>query len=228
MDGRFSIAVTVAEDADSTLSAIATDRAGNSSSPTTAMVTHSSSVPDAPVVDQPNPAPTNMATHLVTGHVTTPAAGIDILIRGGMADAMGTTDPSTGVFSVEVTLRPNMSNALSVVSVTGSIESPPSLVTITHDDIAPAAPDAAGITATAGGCVLGVPTGGNVAGAMSSVEARSLVRVSNVTRSTSATTSATDGGSFSVGLGACSGQVIRVTATDAAGNTSDFVEVNAS
>ncbi|MEC7519480.1 MAG: Ig-like domain-containing protein [Myxococcota bacterium] len=228
MDGRFSVPTQIAEDSETTLSVIATDRAGNSSAPSMATVTHSSSTPPAPRVDQANPAPTNMPTHVVTGRVEMPGAGIEIVIRGGMAEATGPTDPSSGTFSVEVTLNPNTENTLMVVSREGSIESPATPVTITHDDIAPATPNASNITASAGGCVLGVPTGGNVSGMMMSVEARSTVRVENVTRSTSATSTATDAGSFNVSLGACNGDVMRVTASDAAGNTSDFVEVNAS
>ncbi|MEQ9645662.1 MAG: hypothetical protein RLO52_09240, partial [Sandaracinaceae bacterium] len=38
---------------------------------------------------------------------------------------------------------------------------------------------------------------------------------------------ATDAGSSTVGIGACNGDVLRITSTDAAGNVSDFVEVNA-
>lgn len=227
MDGRFSVRVQIAEDAETTLSVIATDRAGNSGSPSMATVTHSSATPPAPRVDQTNPAPTNMPTHTVTGRVEMPGPGIEVVIRGGMATAMGATDPSSGTFSVEVTLNPNVENTLMVVSREGSIESPATPVTIIHDDIAPAQPDASAITATAGGCVLGVPTGGNVSGMMMSVEARSTVRVENVTVGSSATGTATDAGSFNVGIGACNGDVMRITSTDAAGNVSDFVEVNA-
>ena len=113
--------MTIAEDAESTLSVIATDRAGNSSSPATVMVTHSTSVPDAPVVDDTNPPPTNMATYVVTGHVPTAGMGIDVRVTGGAAVAMGPTDPSTGDFSVEVTLNANAVNTLDVISVEGTI-----------------------------------------------------------------------------------------------------------
>ncbi len=227
-DGRFSIDVTIAEDTETALSVIATDRAGNSSTPSTATVTHSSSVPEAPVVDAPNPPPTNMGMHTVTGHVVTPGPGITIEITGGSgAPATGTTNETTGVFSVDVALNANAVNTLNVVAVTGAIESSPTIVTITHDDIAPAAPDSSRITASSGTCIA-FPVSGNVSGMMSSVEASSTVRVENVTRSSNRTATATAGGSFTVSIPACPGDVMRITATVAAGNVSDFVEINAS
>ena len=65
---------------------------------------------------------------------------------------------------------------------------------------------------------------------MSSVEARGTVHLENLTSGTTRTTTATDGGSFTVGMPACPGDAIRVTVEDAAGNldTANFVEVSAS
>lgn len=226
-DGRFSIDVTIATDTETTLSVIATDRAGNSSTASTVSVTHSSDVPEAPIVDQPNPPPTNMAMHTVTGRVVSPGVGITIRITGGSAAATGPTDESSGVFSIPVTLNANAVNTLNVIAVTGTIESSPTIVTITHDDMPPAAPDSSRITASAGTCIV-LPVSGNVSGTMSSVEARSTVRVQNVTRSSNRTATATDGGAFTVSIPSCAGDIIRITAEDAAGNVSDFVEVNAS
>jgi hypothetical protein len=229
--GRFAIPVTIPEDATTVLNAIATDRAGNSSSPSMVTVEHSSSVPDAPVVDDAAPPPTSDATYTVTGRITMPAMGVDILIRGGASDAMGPTDPSTGAFSVDVTLASNATNALSVVSVDGAIESPPTSVTVEHDDIAPGAPDGGAIS-------LGSPTLAtclaraesiNATGGTMSVEEFSRVRVLNVTEGsiTSAATAGADG-SFSTTIRACDGDLLRFTATDAAGNESMATELTVS
>lgn len=228
IDGRFSVGVIIAMDSETTLTAIATDRAGNSSSGTIARVVHSSAAVPAPIVDETNPPPTATPMYTVTGSVATPGPGITILVRGGAMDASGPIDPSTGRFSVSVTLNTNATNDLRVVSVEGAIESAPAAVSITHDDIAPAAPSASALSASSSTCVAGVPTGGNVAGSMGAVEARATVRIENVTGGRRATTSATDGGSFSVSIGACTGDVIRVTAIDAAANESAATEITAS
>ena len=226
--GAFSIPVTIAEDSTTTLSVIATDRAGNASAPSTMNVTHSSSTPDAPVVDAPTPPPTNMATFTVSGHITTPTAGVTITIRGGAADAMGPTDASTGVFSVDVTLQANMDNSLEVVSIDGAIESPAALVAITHDDIAPGAPDSAHISlgSTTLSTCLERTERINVTGGSAAVEGAARVRVLNVTEgSTTANATAGADGSFSTSITACRGDVLRITATDAAGNASDPTEM---
>jgi hypothetical protein len=226
--GRFSVATAIPMDATTTLSVIATDRAGNASAPSTVDVTHSSDVPDAPVVDEPSPAPTNVAMHTVTGHITAPGADITIRITGGAAEATGDTDPATGAFSVDVTLSSNAMNELMVMSVEGAIESPPAIVTIVHDDVAPAAPD--------GGLIsLGSPTLAtclartesiNVTGGAGSVEGLARVRVRNITASSTAvqTTAAADG-SFSTSIPSCEGDRLSITATDAAGNEGAATEV---
>lgn len=227
-DGRFSAAVVIATDAETTLTIISTDRAGNSSAPTTLRVTHSSSIPDAPTLDETNPPPTSAATYTVSGQVAEPGASVMVRITGGTTTVTGMTDPTSGRFSEEVTLNANAANELSVVSVDGAIESAAALVAVVHDDVAPTAPAAGSITASAAGCVAGISTGGSVAGSGGAVEGRARVRVENVTRSTSATTTATDGGAFTVSIGICTGNVIRITATDAAGNVSAATEVTGS
>jgi len=233
-DGRFSVNVTIAADASSTLSVIATDRAGNSSPASTATVTHSSTVPDAPVVDELTPAPTNVATYTVIGHVTAPGAGVTIRITGGASAATGPTDPATGAFSIDVTLAANVINTLTVVSLTGTIESAPTIVTITHDDIAPARPVAASISVTrnsggVGACPGGLfMTTGNVRGSEGTVEGLSTARVENFSRAagTFQNVRATELGTFTVTIASCAGDVMRIRAIDAAGNVSDFAEVN--
>lgn len=225
--GRFSIGVTIEEDATTTLSVIATDRAGNSSSPATVEITHSSSVPDAPVLDDPSPAPTSATLHTVTGHVTAPGAGITVRISGGASEATGDTDEATGAFSVDVELNANATNELQVVSVEGAIESPPSIVTITHDDVAPDAPDGAAIS-------LGSPSLStclartesiNVTGGAGAVEGLARVRVRNLTASSSVAVDANADGSFSTSIRSCSGDRLSLTATDAAGNESAATEL---
>jgi hypothetical protein len=159
----------------------------------------------------------------VTGHIVSPGAGIDIVIRGGAATAMGMTDETTGAFSVEVTLQANMTNMLEVVSVEGAIESPPAFVTITHDDVAPTAPDGARISLGSpvlATCIARSETV-NVTGGAMSVEASARVRVRNITAGAlTASAMATADGSFATSIRACVGDLLRITATDTAGNES--------
>jgi hypothetical protein len=222
--GRFSFDVGIATDARAMLSVIATDRAGNASAPAVVSVDHSSSTPAAPLLDDAAPAPVNLPTYVLTGSVAEPGEGISIEVSGGMAVAGGSTDPATGTFSVEVALRPNASNELSVVSVEGAITSPPALATIVHDDVAPAAPDATRISSD-GSPLCVVRTSTSVIGTMSAVEARARVRIRNLSTSTTVNTNATDGGSFTVNVSSCAGDVLAITATDAAGNVSVASEI---
>jgi large repetitive protein len=218
--GAFSLPVQITADDESTLSVIATDRAGNSSTPTTLDITHSSSTPAAPIVDVAAPLPTSNATYRLTGRVPSPAAGVTVMITGGASAASGPTNPSTGVFGIDVTLDENAVNTLDVVSMAGAITSAPARVTVVHDDIAPDAPDAELMDADGTGlCLLRASTG--VTGTAGAVEARAIVHVTNGDTSASVTTSADDGGGFSVNIVACAGDTLSVTATDAAGNTSD-------
>lgn len=217
--GAFSLPVSIGADRASTLSIIATDRAGNSSAATTLMITHSSSTPAAPIVDMPAPPPTSNATYRLTGRVPSPAAGVTVMITGGASAASGPANMSTGVFAVDVTLNENDVNTLDVVSMAGAITSAPARATVIHDDIAPDAPDAEEMDADGPGICL---FRGSVAatGASGAVEGRSVVRITNSATSAVVTTSADDGGAFSVNVVACPGDNLSVTATDAAGNTS--------
>lgn len=218
-DGGFSLPVSIAADRASTLVVVATDRAGNSSAATTVSVTHSSSTPAAPILDAPAPAPTRSATHRVSGRVPSPAAGVTVQITGGAATASGTADPSTGIFSVDVTLTPNEVNTLDVVSQAGDIVSAPARVTVVHDDVAPSAPVAANLDADAPTICL---VRGSIAavGRAGAVEGRASVRVVNAATAAMTTTAADDGGAFSVNVAACPGDELRITAMDAAGNVS--------
>lgn len=226
-DGRFAVDVDIPMNATTTLTVVAADRAGNASVPATVMVTHSSDVPPAPIVDNANPPPTNMAMHTITGRAAEPGPGITVrVLRGGSEIASGPTNPTSGTFSVDVPLALNSVNSLSVVSVEGTIMSSPTIVTITHDNVSPAAPVAANITAspdvgTLGGCprdVLG--TQGSVSGTMNAVEANALVRIENRNPSRAGTVDARADslGAFSANLTQCNGDIIRISAIDAAGN----------
>ncbi len=218
-DGGFSLPVSIAADATATLVVVATDRAGNSSSATTLMVTHSSSTPAAPILDVAAPAPTRMATYRVTGRVPSPAAGVTVMITGGAAAASGAADPSTGVFGIDVTLNANAVNTLDVVSMAGAITSAPARVSIVHDDIAPTAPVRANLDAD-GPAVCLFRGAVSTVGTAGAVEGRSTVRVTNTDTTTTVTTTASDTGTFTVNVVACPGDTLSVTATDAAGNTS--------
>ncbi len=219
--GSFALSVGLAADTTSTLAVVATDRAGNSSPATTMMVVQSTSTPAAPILDQPAPAPTRVATYHLTGRVTSPGDGTTVNVTGGMAPASGTADPSTGVFAIDVMLAPNASNTLDVTSTQGSITSAPARVVVLHDAVAPGAPVAASITARAPmltTCLARRTT--TVSGTAGSVEARSTVRITNTTASANVAATASDTGTFSGNLNACPGDVLSITATDAAGNVS--------
>lgn len=225
--GRFSVPVSIAADATTSLSVIATDRAGNASPPVTLSVTHSSTVPDAPIIDDPSPAPTNEVMYTLTGRVSQPGPDVTIRVDGGVGTETGVTDPSTGSFSVDVMLQANASNELHVVSIVGAIESPAAIVTILHDDVAPNAPDLANISvgnASSVGCLARF--GVSVTGGAAAVEAFARVRITNLTASNTETAvDAAQDGSFSATIAACDGDRLRITATDAAGNESPPSEV---
>lgn len=224
--GSFALGVSLASDTTATLAVVATDRAGNSSAATTLMVQQSTSTPAAPILDQPAPPPTRNATYHLTGRVSTPGAGITVSVTGGMATASGPADPSTGVFAIDVMLNPNDASTLDVTSSQGSITSPPARVVVVHDSIAPVAPAQASITARAPAltsCLLRRTT--TVSGAASSVEARSTVRITNTTAAANVSATATDTGTFSGNLNACPGDLLSITATDAAGNVSTATTV---
>jgi hypothetical protein len=113
--------------------------------------------------------------------------------------------------------------------MSGTITSAPARVVVTHDDVAPNAPVTASITAATPAlttCLTG-RRATTVAGAASSVEGRSTVRVVNTGNSATASTAASDTGTFSTTVTACPGDVLQVTATDAAGNVSVVTNVNA-
>lgn len=224
--GSFSADILIAEDSETTLMVTATDRASNASSPTTVSVTHSSDVADAPEVD-PVTSPTNMAMVTLTGRVLEPGAGITVNVAGGASPASAATDEGTGAFTIDVMLNANDTNTLEVTSMEGEIESPATVVTIVHDDIAPDAPNGDAISnGTPGGlgCTLRGST--NVTGGSASVEGNSRVRIENFTAGgTNVTTTANPDGSFSTAIAACVGDLLRITATDAANNTSDVTEI---
>lgn len=225
--GRFAVSVTIDEDDTTTLMATATDRAGNASPTSSVSVTHSSSVPPAPILDQSAPPPTNQATYIVAGRVAEPGEGVMVIVRGGSAEAMGPTNAATGRFSVEVTLSPNVENALSVVSLTGTIESAAAVATVVHDDIPPDAPNGDVISSGAAGsgvaCLLASPSINGGAGA---AEANARVDLRNTRTGTTRNTTAATNGSFSQAIPACGGDRIALTATDAAGNVSPETEVS--
>jgi large repetitive protein len=226
--GQFSVPVTIQQDATTTLTVLATDHAFNDSTAVTVMVTHSSTVPDAPVLDDENPPPTNQPMHTVMGRVTMPQPGLQIRITGGQAVAVGPTNPQDGTFDVDVPLNPNQTNTLEVRSFLGAIESPPALVTIVHDDIAPARPvanmiEASDASAPGGICI--VRSNVTVTGQMSSVEGNATVRITNLDGNFADEYPATANGSFGGTQLACPAEVLEIRAIDAAGNESEPIEI---
>lgn len=229
LDGRFSVSVGIAADTTSTLLVTARDRAGNVSEPVSVTVVHSSETGDAPILDEPNPAPTSEPTYLLTGRIATPAAGSVVQVQGGVEPVQVDTDPTTGAFAAEVELAANETSELEVVSVLGEIESPPALVTVVHDDIAPEAPNGGTISLGSGAGTCGVILGGrrsiSVSGSEGTVEPRARVRVTNTNSNTTVTPSADDTGAFSTNLSVCRGDTLRFVAVDAAGNESGATDV---
>ncbi|MAT27644.1 MAG: hypothetical protein CMN31_01455 [Sandaracinus sp.] len=224
--GRWVVPVRIAEDAETTLTLVASDRAGNASAPLELAIAHSSSVPAAPSVDDPAPAPTNVAAHVVSGSVAEARAGLSVEVRGGAETAMAEVSAETGAFSVDVALAANTENVLEVVVLEGALESAPAFVSIVHDDIAPDAPDAGAISVGSPGglgCLLRGSV--NVTGGAGAVEAQGRVRIENVTAETGRTASADGEGSFSGSVPACDGDLLSLTVMDAAGNASEATEI---
>jgi hypothetical protein len=150
-----------------------------------------------------------------------PGPGVEIVVeRGGVEVASNTTNVSTGNFSVNVPLAANTTNDLEFFSRLGAAESGRTLLTVTHDDIAPAAPVGALISAS-GSCPLGAGSV-VVSGGDGAVEAAALVTVA--TARETVVVMATPTGSFGATVGVdhpllspCEGS-LSVRATDRAGN----------
>lgn len=168
------------------------------------------------------PEPTNLSPYPLTGS-TDPSAELEA--RNGDSVAIDSADPA-GDFSIPLTLELNALNEIFVTASVGPIEGQPASLSIVHDNIAPAVPTA--ITASSAPCPGGVTTGGAVAGGAGAVEAAASVLVENLTRGTTSGASAAGNGSFSAPLGLCAGDVVRITATDSAGNSSTPLETSAS
>src|SRR5690606_18808912 len=111
---------------------------------------------------------------------------------------------------------------LRVTSLDGDIESPPAIVAVTHDDIAPALPEADLIDATAGACITVLRGSATVNGGVMAVEGSSSLTIVNETTDASASNpTAEENGSFSTTVtSTCPGDQLSIVATDAAGNVS--------
>lgn len=218
--GVFSVSVTLNKDAINYLSVVAADAAGNRSKAATASVTHSSTTPPAPTLDDPSPSPTSKVGYTVSGRVEKPTSGMTAQVSGASASASGTVDASTGRFAVAVTLKKNTVNKLSVTAKQGAIVSPAALVSITHDDTAPSAPSAAKISIGSGSLLCALRSSVNVSGTAGAVEASGRVQLTNKSYASKATVTANSQGGFTATLTACKGDKVGVKVTDAAGNTS--------
>ena len=216
-------AVPLVIDATSTFAVTQTDRAGNVSvAPATVTVDQVSTIPGAPSVTAPmNGFTTPLAAVDATGTVMNPGPGVEIVVeRGGVEVASNTTNTSTGDFTVTVPLAANTTNDLEFFSRLGAAESGRTLLTVTHDDIAPAAPVGALISAS-GTCPLGAGSV-VVSGSDGAVEASALVTVASARETV--VVMATSTGSFGASVGvnhpllaSCEGS-LSIRATDRAGN----------
>jgi len=204
--GEFSVVVTLVADSPNTLSVTATDLAGNTGPAANVLVTHDTNAADAPIVT-PVESPTAQNTITLTG---TTSADADISVVGG-ASAASTTADSNGVFSVDVDLRANATNELIVTANAGGNPSSPTVLTVIHDDTAPAPPSVTAIDSPT--ALLRVLVTGTA-------EAQARVTVNGA--SAPATVQASPTGQFAVEITLTPDSVnhLQVTATDLAGNTS--------
>jgi hypothetical protein len=209
-----------------TFTITATDAAGNVSPSTMIAISYDSTLAlSAPVVD-PAPAFTQTADVMVTGTVSSSDLSMTTVDISGASTAYTgiAVDPGSGAFAQLVTLSANATNALGFVAHLGSMTSPVAIVTITHDDMAPAAPTGAYITVSdepSGlACLLGNTA--SVTGAAASVEGNAEVSVDNLADGAGAVVvTANADGSFNVAsISACQGDALQITQADQAGNAS--------
>ena len=113
--GAYAIAVPLTQNAVNTISAKATDAAGNTSvASVTRAVTEDSVVPGAPTITTPSGAVTvNADNYTVIGVAE---ANSTVRITGGSSTVIGTAAAITGAYSIVVPLTQNAVNTISVTA----------------------------------------------------------------------------------------------------------------
>ncbi|HEV8324921.1 MAG TPA: Ig-like domain-containing protein [Myxococcota bacterium] len=223
--GAFFVPVDLAPNATNTFVLTQTDLAGNVSVATMPVdIVQDSTTPDPPAITAPPPGTnyTNLPSVMVSGNVANPGAGVMAVVRRDGTEIASTgADVTSGAFTVTVTLNPNTTNTLEVFSRVGASDSGVAIVTVIHDDVAPALPVGALITATVSSCLLS--TTATVTGSAGAVEAGARVVIDPPAGGATVETTASATGSFTrtvnVGSLPCNSSV-TVTAFDAAGNMS--------
>ncbi|MEH0834532.1 Ig-like domain-containing protein, partial [Pectobacterium cacticida] len=207
-DGSFTISLTPALLNGESITATATDAAGNVSAPTTATAPDTTA-PDAPTV------------LTVAGDGTAVSGNAEPGSTVTVTDANGTTLGSAvanadGSFSVPLT-PPAANGEVLTVTVTDAAGNASAPTTATAPDTT--APDAPTVLTVAGD---GTAVSGNA-------EPGSTVTVTDANGTTLGSAVANADGSFSVPLTppAANGEVLTVTATDAAGNISESINTTA-
>lgn len=151
------------------------------------------------------PSVTNQSTVSVAGS-TESGAGVEV--TGGASTVTGTANAS-GRFSLNVTLRANQANDLSVVGIDSvGNRGSAAQATVVHDDVAPAAP------------TMTVPEYSNQSQVVveGTAEAGATVQVEQGSASAEGTADASGAYSISIGLQPNASNTITATARDRAGN----------
>lgn len=199
-----------------TLTVTVADTSGNISEPSQVMFTVDTV---APVITITNPADgimTNIARLTISGTLDESAPTLTLNHNGELTTLR--TD-SGNAFSHALTLAEG-GNAITVTAVDSAGNSGSDHITVTLDTIMPVIPDL-GLIHIGQPDESGIVT---VTGQTDSVEPGSRVRITNRRTGDSILVTADANGAFTASIGGVIGDDIRITVTDAAGNTSEHVE----
>ncbi|KMV68323.1 hypothetical protein AI29_09380, partial [bacteria symbiont BFo2 of Frankliniella occidentalis] len=207
-DGTFSVTLTTAQTNGETLSATATDTAGNTSAATT------TSAPDTTAPAVPSDVQLSDYGITVTGKGD---VGSIVTVKDAEGNTLGNaTVGSDGTFSVTLTTAQTNGQVLSVAASDTAGNTSIAISITAQDTTAPVAPTDVvlsddGVTVTGKG------------------EVGSIITVTNANGKALGTGKVDSDGTFSVTLDAAqtNGQTISVVASDTSGNTSEAVSVTA-
>jgi hypothetical protein len=234
--GNWSITPSAMDDGDYSLTATATDLAGNESSGTTISVTIDTQAPAAPSTpDLDAGSDTNISDDNITSDDTptftgAAEAGSTVKLYSG-ATKIGSGTATGGNWSIEASVLADGVHSITATAtdVAGNTSVASSGLGITIDTDAPLAPSTPDLAA---GSDTGDSDSDNITsndtptftGAAGSVEASATVTVISSVNGTLGTTTAAGDGSWNYTPGSAisaGDHTITATATDAAGNTSD-------